>query len=104
MSAAALTPLAIALTIAAWCSLVVLTHAALQKPRIGALSERAFIAFIIAVLGTVACTLAINTDAGRPWFGAEAASMLFRLSIIAVLAVPSIWLALWVTGRLGQGD
>lgn len=104
VSARSLTPLALLLTFGAWWSFAVLGRAALQRPRIGALTERAFIAFIIAVLGSVACAIAVNTDSGRPWFDAATASLLFRLAIIAVLAVPTLWLVLWLTGRLGQGD
>lgn len=99
-----LTPLVFALTACAWASFVVLGRAALVPPRIGALTERAFIALIIAALGSVSLVIAANTDGGRPWFDAATASLLFRLSILGVLAVPAAWLALWLTGRLGQGE
>lgn len=97
-----LTPLLFALTILSWVSFAVLGRAALQRPRIGALSERTLIAAIIAMLGTVACLIVANTDAGRPLFDAATSSLLFRLSILAVLAVPAAWLGLWLTGRLGS--
>jgi hypothetical protein len=98
-----LTWLLVVLTLSSWASFVVLGHAALEPPRIGALSERAFIAFIIAVLGSVSCVIVANTDAGQPWFDTQVASLLFRLTILAVLAVPTVWLILWYSGRLGQG-
>lgn len=99
-----LTPVAVLLTAAAWVSCALLTRAALRKPRIGALTERAFIALVIAILGTVSCLIALNTDSGRPLFDANTASLVFRLAIIAVLGVPTLWLYLLFTDRLGQGD
>jgi cytochrome c oxidase assembly factor CtaG len=99
-----LTPVAFILTGCAWLSFLVLGRAALRRPRIGALTERAFIAFVIAALGTVSCLIVMNTDNGHAFFPVEVASLLFRLAIIAVLAVPTLWLALWTTGQLGQAD
>lgn len=96
-----LTGIVFILTFLSWVSFVVLGRAAYQRPRIGALTERTFIALVIAVLGTFSCVLALNTDAGRPLLDAATASLIFRLVIIAVLAVPAIWLALWFLGRLG---
>jgi len=100
----ALTPIAFILTGGAWLSFVVLGRAAMRKPRIGALTERAFIAFVIAALGSVSCAIVLNTDSGHAYFPTEVASLLFRLAIIAVLAVPTLWLVLWMTGQLGQSD
>jgi hypothetical protein len=91
------------LTGLSWGSFAVLGHAAVQRPRIGALTERTTIAAIIALLGTVSCLIVTNTDAGRPLFDAATASLLFRLSILGVLSVPTAWLVLWFSGRLGQG-
>lgn len=98
-----LTALLFALTILAWISFVVLGRAARRPPRIGALTERTIIAAVIAALGTVSCLIVVNTDAGRPLFDANTASLLFRFVILAVLTVPTVWLALWLTGRLGPG-
>lgn len=103
VTARTLTPMVVILTAGAITSFLVLTNAARRKPRIGALTERAFIAFLIAVLGTVSCAIVINTDAGHPLFDAVTASLVFRIAIIAVLAVPSVWLVLWYAGRLGEG-
>jgi hypothetical protein len=100
----ALTPVAFILTGAAWLSFLVLGRAATRRPRIGALTERAFIALVVASLGTVSCLIVLNTDNGHAFFTTEVASLLFRLAIIAVLAVPALWLVLWLTGRLGQTD
>jgi hypothetical protein len=98
-----LTGMLFALTAVSWVSFAVLGRAAWVKPRIGALTERAFIAVIIAMLGTVSCLIVWNTDHGYLLFPREIASLLFRLSVLAVLTVPAIWLALWLAGRLGQG-
>ena len=103
MTPADLTWLLFGLTGLAWFSFLVLGHAAIQPPRIGALTERTTIALIIALLGTVSCVIVLNTDHGRPWFSTETSSLLFRFAILAVLAVPSAWLILWFSGRLGQG-
>lgn len=97
-----LTPLLFILTGAAFVSLLVLGHAALQQPYIDALTERTFIAFLIFVLGFVSCLIVYNTDSGRSLFPVEVASLLFRLAILGVLAVPAIWLALYALGRLGR--
>ena len=99
---AALTPLVFALTGLAWVQVLVLGYAGSSGPRIGSLDERTFVGFLIAMFGTLACLLTTNSDAGRPWFPAEVASLLFRVSLLALLMVPTIWLLLWVTGRLGQ--
>jgi hypothetical protein len=97
-----LTPLLFGLTGAAFVSLIVLGHAALQQPYIDALTERTFIALIILALGVVSCLIVYNTDHGQVLFSAVTASLLFRLAILGVLAVPAIWLGLYAFGRLGR--
>lgn len=104
MTAASLTPLVFLLTGGAWASFIVLGRAASHRPRIGALTERAFIAFVIAALGTIACVIVLNTDSGRPYFDSDTASFVFRAAMLVVLSIPSAWLLLWLTGRLGQGE
>lgn len=96
-----LTWLVFALTVTAWVSAAVLGRAALRPPHIGALTERAVIAVVIALLGTISCIIVLNTDLGRPWFPVAISSALFRLSVLGVLAVPLTWLILWYLGRLG---
>lgn len=103
LPAAALTPLVYVLTVTSWISAGVLGRAAWIKPRIGALTERTFIAVIIAVLGTVSAVLVYNTDHGRILFAIEVSALVFRLAILAILAVPSIWLIVWIRGGLGEG-
>lgn len=104
MTAAALTPLLILLTAGAWTSFFVLGRAAFQRPRIGALTERTFIAFVLAVLGTISSLLRYNTDSGFALFPQPIAALLFASTMLVVLAIPTAWLVLWLLGRLGQGD
>jgi hypothetical protein len=104
VTAAQLTPLLIMLTAAAWTSFVVLGRAAYRKPRIGALTERTFIAFVLAVLGSISCVLRYNTDSGLSLFPLPVAALLFASTMLVVLAIPTAWLVLWLLGRLGQGE
>lgn len=99
---AALTPLLYVFTVAAWVQTLVLGRAGFGGPRIGALDERTFVGFVIAMFGTTACLIVYNTDHGRALFGSDAASVLYRLSVLAVLVIPTIWLVLWALGRLGE--
>lgn len=98
----ALNPLVYALTFGAWLCVVLLIGPTLVRPRIGALSERTFVAFVIALLGTISSVIVYNTDHDRIIFDAQTAALLFREAIIAVLLIPSIWVVLFLTGKLGQ--
>jgi len=98
----ALTPLLWLLTGFAWISFGVLVWAAFEVPRITALSERTLIAFLIALLGTVASLLRYNADTGLSLFPQSTAVLIFVLVILAVLLVPTAWLFLFVLGRLGD--
>ncbi len=104
MSAASLTPLLIFLTLGSWTSFLVLGHAAFRRPRIGALTERTFIAFVLAVLGTVSSLLRYNTDSGFALFPQPVAALVFASTMLVVLTIPTVWLVLWLMGRLGQGE
>lgn len=99
-----MTPLALlilVLTAFAVASAVVLCRAAFIRPRIGALVERAAVAVVIAVFGLVCCVLVLNTD-GRGWLlSREAASVVFRVSLVVLLALPTVWSALYLTHHLG---
>lgn len=99
-----LTPLVIALTIGAWCSFVVLARAAFSGPTIGALTERTFIAALLAVLGTVSTILILNSDTGQTAIDRTTAQLIFRTTLVVILAVPTGWLFLWLTGSLGGDD
>lgn len=101
MNAAALTPLLWILTGLAWVSFLVLSRAAFRGARIGPLTERTFIALILAGLGTVASLLRYNTDSGYSLFTREVATLSFAVAMLLVLLLPSAWLVMWFTGRLG---
>lgn len=88
------------LVLASWGSTFLLVRAALVKPRIGALTDRAVIATIISIFGTVALILTVNTDTGAVVFALDAARVTFRLSVVALLVVPVLWLLLFLTDRL----
>lgn len=98
---AELTPMLFILTGIAWLQTLLLGWAGFGGERIGALDERTFVGFVIAMLGTVSCLIVYNTDHGRSLFPSEVASLLFRLSILAVLSIPAIWVALALWRKLG---
>lgn len=89
-----------ALTVASWASTALLVRAALPAPRIGALTDRAFLATIISAFGTVSLLIVFNTDAGLAYFPVEVARVLYRLSVIALLAAAVLWMVLYLTDRL----
>lgn len=91
------------LTLIAVASAAVLVHAAVQKPHIGALTERAAIAVIIALFGAVYSVVAVNTELGQQLFGSDVGRFAVRLIVIVLLAIPAWWSALYLTGRLGGG-
>lgn len=88
------------LTIASWASTFLLVRAALIRPRIGALIDRAIIAAIISAFGTVSMLLVINTETGWAFFALDLATATFRLSVLGLLLVPVLWIVLYVTDRL----
>ena len=100
---AVLNPIVYGLTIIAWLSIIILIRPTLTKPRIGALSERTFVAFSIAFLGTVASVIVYNTDHQRILFDQQTAALLFRLAIVGILLIPAMWLVLFFTDKLGSG-
>lgn len=100
MSAADLTPFLLLLTVCAWTSFGLFVWAAFDGPWIASLGERTYIAFILACLGTVASILRYNTDTGYSLMPQSTASLLFVVTMLAVLTIPTIWLVvisgLWI--------
>ena len=82
-------------------SALILVRAAFIKPRIGALTERAVIAVIIAILGVVYAAVALDTEAGRVIFSQDWARFAVRFVVVLLLAIPTWWTFLYLTGRLG---
>lgn len=89
------------LAIASALSAGLLVGAARRKPRIGALTERAFLAVKDAVFGIVCVALVWNTDTSQALLPLEVARLLFRGLLFVNLMIPPFWLALWFTNRLG---
>lgn len=85
----------------AWLSTAVLVWAARNGPHIGALTERALIAVVIALFLTSIAVIVVNTETDQSLFAVEVARTVFRLSVIGLGFVPVIWTLLWFTGRLG---
>lgn len=84
----------------AWISTGILWHAARMPPRIGALTERAAIAFVIAIFLTSIAILVANSQTDRAFFAIEVARFAFRISVLVLGLVPVGWVVLWATGRL----
>lgn len=98
-----LSPPVIAVTaFAAWVSAVVLVRAARHaRPSVGALTERAVIAVLIAVMLTIYAVVAANTDIGSSLFDQDTGRRFVRLVVVMVGAIPVVWCYLWLRGRLG---
>ena len=100
MGDALLPSIIVLLTVIAIASAVVLVRAAVAKPRIGALTERAGIAVVIALFGIVYSAVAVNTEMGHAMFASEAARLGVRATVIVLLGIPAWWTFLYLTGRL----
>lgn len=99
---ALLSVLVVVLVPFSWVSAVILIRAARQRPRIGALTERAVIAVAIAIMVTAGGVITVNRNADHAFFPIEAARVVFSLAVIVVGAVPLGWTYLWFAGKLGQ--
>jgi hypothetical protein len=97
-----LAALIVALLPFAWLSTFVLVWAARTPPRIGALTERAIIAVVIAVFLTAIAVIVLNTETDEAYFPAEVARVAFRVCVLGLGFVPIAWCALWLSGRLGE--
>jgi hypothetical protein len=90
------------LLVPAWLSTAILVWAARKPPRIGALTERAVIAVIIALFLTAIAVIVWNTDSESALFAADVARVVFRVCVLLLGLVPVSWCVLWVSGRLGE--
>lgn len=104
MNAAALTPLLLILTGCAWVSFGLLTWASFRGKRIAVLTERTFIAFVLAMLGSIAFVLRYNSDHGFALFEQPTAALIFAVTMLVVLSIPTAWLLLYILGRLGSSS
>lgn len=91
--------------IVSWLSAIGLCWAAyLAKPRVGALTERAVLALGISAFLTVYALVAANTTSGYLWFPFEDGVTLLRVAALGLSLVAPIWLVLWWTDNLGDGE
>ena len=88
----------------AWVSAFILLRAAFRAdPPVGALTERAVIALVIAVFLTLYAIVASNTNFGLGVFTPDGARRIIRAAVIVLGLVPVAWVVLWLTGHLGEG-
>jgi len=92
------------LTIVAVPSAIILVRAAVRRPRVGALMERATAAVVIAAFGVVYTIVAFDTELGRPILDLDGARLVVRLGVVALLCVPVWWTALYLAGKLGSDE
>ena len=91
-----------ALTIVAWIAALVLVRAA-RRAHIGALTERAVAAVIIAGFGTLWAIVRTAQLLGLAEH--DAMVTIIRVGVLVLLTIPVGWAVLYVTGRLGDnGD
>ena len=89
----------------AWVCAIILAVAASRRPRVGALVERAIIATGLAIFGTIYGIVAIHTDLNLGILDSEAAKTIIRIGVVVLVgALPSLWVYLWATGRLGPSE
>lgn len=90
------------LTIVAVPSAIILVRAAVRRPRVGALMERATAAVVIAAFGVVYTIVAFDTELGL--LDLDGARLVVRLGVVALLCVPVWWTALYLAGKLGSDE
>ena len=95
--------LIVALSIVAVGSALILVRATLIRPRIGALTERAAIAVVIALFGAVYSFVALNTELRSAILTTDEGRTLVRCMVVVLLAIPAWWTWLYLGGRLGGG-
>jgi hypothetical protein len=88
------------LTAFAWLGAVVLIVGA-YRYRIGALTERAVLAVIIALFGTVYSGVVLNTEVVHVFDGPTVA-FIVRVFVALLLFVDCYWAVLFVSNRLGE--
>lgn len=101
---ALLPALIVTLTVIAAASAAVLVIAARQRPRIGALTERAAVAVVIALFGAVYSLVAVNTELRSVFLTTDEGRTLVRIMVVVLLAIPAWWTFLYLSGRLGGPD
>lgn len=90
------------LTVFAWVSAIVLVRAA-RGAHIGALTERAVAAVLVAVFGTAYSLVVYNTEVAG-YLPMEVSIMVVRVTAVVLLLVPCYWSLLYITCRLGKDE
>lgn len=90
------------LTVVSCVSAALLVVAAIQKPRIGALVERAIIGVFLAFFGVLYTLVAADTEFGRVILSTEEARFVSRSAVVMILSIPTVWMVLYLTHRLGD--
>ena len=86
-------------TFLAWISAFILLRAA-RGAHIGALTERAVAALLIAIFGSVYSFIVANGEVVRV-MSTDDAVIVVRLAVIALMFIPVYWLYLYLSHRLG---
>ena len=94
--------IAVLTIVAAVPSAIILVRAAVRRPRVGALMERATAAVVIAAFGVVYTIVAFDTELGL--LDLDGARLVVRLGVVALLCVPVWWTALYLAGKLGSDE
>lgn len=89
----------VALPFINWPLAITLLRLSRQRPYIRALSERAGLATIIAIVTTVYVAVAINSHLDFALFDAEAARVVVRSAIFVIGLYPLYWVWAYYTGR-----
>ena len=90
------------LTVISCMSAFLLVVAASKKPHIGALTERAIIGVFLAFFGVLYTLVAADTEFGRVILSTDEARFVSRAAVVMVLSIPTVWMVLYVSGRLGD--
>ncbi len=97
----ALAAVIVVLTVVAWISAAILVHASRKRPRIGALTERATVAVVVAIFGTVYSFTVMNAQIGA-WVDVPTMVLVIRCAVILLLLMPAWWVYLYATRKLGS--
>ena len=82
-----------------WPVAIILIRLARIRPTIRALTERAILAVIIAIVTTVYWFIAINTQLGFPVITPTGSMFIIRCTIVTIGLYPLWWLWSYSTGR-----
>lgn len=94
----------IVLPLVNWPVAITLLRLSLRRPRIRALSERAFLAFLIAVMTTGYSVVVVNSSTGYHVMDRDTGRNVVRLFVVLIGLYPIWWLWAYYTGRFKDGE